>query len=1172
MARVRIHSLTLTGFKSFPDETRFTFPGDVCAIIGPNGCGKSNIVDGILWVLGEQSPSLMRLKAMGDVVFSGAAGRQPGGAAEVLLTLKSDGGQWEKTDGELVICRRVYRSGPSDYRLNGSSARLRDVFDELASVGLGIRNYAIIEQGRVGQVLSARATDRRALLEEAAGITRYKARRHEAELKLEHTRHNLTRLDDVVAEVERSLRQIKRQARQAERYRELESELKDRLRSLHTVEAHALDRQRRELAQRRALAQNEVAAAAAALGGAEADLKDARRNHETCRGELEKVRAELATLRASRERLQAFLERSADLLANLRASLDRATQDEAAASATAATLDRQLADAQVRQGSLATALDEVQGRVGACRTEETGSRKQLDAAEQRAAELRQELLRAISSLTTARNQVGGLDREQDRLAYALTKLDQERERLQERRTETRQQYDAASSASKAAASAAEELDRRRQSMASERAALNEESTAAKHEVESLGHTLWELRHRLAGIDRELARHATAVDQLAGILPPESLAGQVSDYLQPEAALAPVLDRVWADRIELPVVRELDLGPDQREVLSRLEGRMRLVVAGDAPPVPATPPPAGARPLFDAAGIAPEHLPWLARALPPAYQCSDRVRTRELADEMPGALFLDPDNILWHGRTMEPPTAGTSLRGALVLRQDKQNLELAIADAGQRLESGASRRRELALHLDSLDERLAEVNYELVAAEQERARTAAVEESLGHELSRVEHELEAANAEAQRSVQQRRDLVRRRSQAEKEVERLEARSLQAEQAVDEADAAVEALRDSAATAQRSLERWGAEARLAQERVAAAGVEANRIEEEQRTVRARLDNLRADKERIAAELASTEDDVVRSRARLTEEQGLLGSAADEERNLEQGVQTRTSLVERGEKEVRSRRDQHELTREQLHQLTLEQTRADSEWERLRDATLSDIAITPDQLLELEAPAEEGVEGLRAHIEELRAGMEKIGPVNLLAVKESDELSTRLEFLREQRRDLVDSLRSLEATIREIDTTCTERFVETFEQVNVVFAETFGRLFGGGTAHLELIDEDDPLESGVDIAAQPPGKRNQSVQLLSGGEKALTALSLLIALFRIRPAPFCILDEVDAPLDDANVERLADLVSDMTEHTQFVLITHNRRTMARADVLYGVTMEEPGVSKVVSVRLEE
>jgi chromosome segregation protein len=265
MSRVRLHSLSLAGFKSFPDKVDLAFPSDISAIIGPNGCGKSNLVDAILWVLGEQSPTLLRLKQMGEVVFSGATRRAPAGAAEVVLTLQSDDGHWPEADGRLEVRRRVYRSGPSEYRLNGKTARLKDVMDELMGVGLGIRDDSIIEQGRVGQVLSARPTDRRILIEEAAGITRYKKRKHESALKLEHTRQNLLRLDDVISEVERSLRQLKRQAGQARRHERLREELKAALQTLLTAEVHDADRARRDAARRRAQIENEVAAAAAAL-------------------------------------------------------------------------------------------------------------------------------------------------------------------------------------------------------------------------------------------------------------------------------------------------------------------------------------------------------------------------------------------------------------------------------------------------------------------------------------------------------------------------------------------------------------------------------------------------------------------------------------------------------------------------------------------------------------------------------------------------------------------------------------------------------------------------------------------------------------------------------------------------------------------------------------------
>ncbi|MCD4751093.1 MAG: AAA family ATPase, partial [Thermoanaerobaculales bacterium] len=370
----------------------------------------------------------------------------------------------------------------------------------------------------------------------------------------------------------------------------------------------------------------------------------------------------------------------------------------------------------------------------------------------------------------------------------------------------------------------------------------------------------------------------------------------------------------------------------------------------------------------------------------------------------------------------------------------------------------------------------------------------------------------------------------------------------------------------------LDRWRAEHNLATERESAAAREFKRLQTEDQLLEGRQKTLATQKDEFERNLASTEDEVVRSRTKLVEEQALLASSRQEERRRTEEVEHFGQRVGALEGEVRTRRDKHEIEREILHKAEMEMTAADGEWVRLRDLCLADLGMSPETLTQEELPEKTDPEELRTRADDLRSRLEKLGPVNLLALKEADELAERSTFLGKQRTDLIGALKSLDETIKEIDNTCTERFLSTFEQVNTIFGETFSHLFGGGVASLELIDEDDPLESGMDITAQPPGKKNQSVQLLSGGEKALTALALLISLFRIKPSPFCILDEVDAPLDDANVERLAELVRSMTSHTQFIMITHNRRTMQRADVLYGVTMEEPGVSKVVSVRLED
>ena len=1173
MTRIRLASLELEGFKSFADPIRLEFPGDVNAIVGPNGSGKSNVVDAILWVLGEQSPNLLRLKNMGDVVFSGNQRRKPAGAAQVRLTLTADDGRWDATGGRMELARRVYRNGPSEYRLNGKSARLKDVMDELLSIGLGTRAYSIIGQDRIGRILSARPTDRRTLLEEAAGITRYKVRKHEAELKLEQTRQNLARLDDVIAEVDRSLRQLKRQAGQARRYARIEEQLRHHQHDLFALQARSLVARRDDLARRRARVETELAGAASALGGAEADLAAARKELEAAHTLVEERRAEVGRLAASRERLEAFLERSADLVDNLRESLEANLRQATGLRSSAASLEDEIAAVARRTTSLEEALAEVvRRREEAARTLEAARAAQNDA-ERAAAEARQNLLRAISAATSRRNQQIELERQYDRLSYTLGQLAQEEERLARRRTELGEQFEAVRAESTTSANRLEETRLRRDAASAGRQAAAEAAAAAGREAEAVAHRLWEIRHRLAGIDGELARFHAAVEQVARLIPESALAGQLSDFLSPAPGAAEVLDRVWREWLELPVA-QLDALPEATlKAAAALEARARIILMGTetgTEPVTASDP-EGAEPLLPLAGIPAEHAPWIGRVLPPAYRCADAATAARLAEEHPHAIFLAPDGTLSRGRTRELPTAGSRTRGALALRDERDHLTAEAAGLERDEAAHRERQAQLQERTTALERELEQARQDLVEAEQAHTRAATREQSLDGELKRLERELEAARADRVRVAKEREELESRRGTLEREVKELEDRSHGLERAVEDATAQVDARRTATTEAQRELDRARAEERLASERLDTARAEAARLAKRRGEIEERLRTLAAEAATLEQRLKTTEQEIVRSRTRLVEEQGLLNAAREQERQQAEAVEEVARRVTRLEREVAERRTAHDEVRTQLHELEVESTRLEAEITALEEQATAELGLGVDALAREEIETEAAVEELRAEVEKLRTRLDKMGPVNLLAVQELDELTERSTFLHEQRGDLVDSLRSLNATIREIDATCLERFMATFEQVNAVLAETFAYLFGGGTARLDLADEDDPLESGILITAQPPGKKNQSVQLLSGGEKALVGLALLISLFRIKPSPFCILDEVDAALDDANVERLGELVRDMTDHTQFVLITHNRRTMTRADILYGVTMEEPGVSKIVSVRME-
>jgi chromosome segregation protein len=880
----------------------------------------------------------------------------------------------------------------------------------------------------------------------------------------------------------------------------------------------------------------------------------------------------VARLNTSRERLETFLERSGDLLHTLRSSIGSRRVEAAAAGEKRQEVARRLAEAESILGGCQKAVDKVEAEVAEAKREEGAAREVLQGQEQLAERRRSDLLRTISALTASRNRLGELEREQDRLAYSKTQLEQEGERLTLRREDVTKRHEEAVATLRTCLDAAAEIDEKRSNLVESRAKVREQAQSSKAAAEGLSHTAWELRHRLAGIERELASHQAAADRLTELVPEELILGQVSDWVHPDPEVASVLDRVWRDLLQLPVVRGERGITELLGDLSGIDERLRIVVTDEQGSVRRWPEPPGATSLLSAAGLSDMAKSWLLRALPPAFTAESTDDARALAGRYPDAVFLAPDGVVWRGCTAETPAEGAKLQGALVLRAEKEDLAERIEQTTRTAEASSEKHRGLQAELDRIDVELTEVDRRAVQIDQERGRAAAVEESLGQERARLEKEITALSEEHRRIDDLVAKLEQRREKTTAEVASLQARSEELESAVEQAGEALDGARDAAADHLRRLDRWTSELRLARERHSAARREVDRLRSEASQLETQHGALTRQKAELETELAETEHEVVRSRARLAEEQGALVSARQRERVEAERVDDLVDHVQRLDQEVRRRRDAHEAARDALHSTQMEVGALDGEWARLRDACVADIGETPESLLARPVPEHTNIDELKERGETLRARIEKMGPVNLLALKEVEELQGRSEFLATQRADLVESLRSLDETIREIDATCTERFVDTFERVNELFVETFSHLFGGGSARLELVDEDDPLESGIDVIAQPPGKKNQSVQLLSGGEKALTALALLIALFRIKPSPFCILDEVDAPLDDANVERLAELVRSMTAHTQFVMITHNRRTMQRADVLYGVTMEEAGVSKIVSVRIEQ
>ena len=1149
---LRIASLTLEGFKSFASKVELVFPGNIVAMVGPNGAGKSNVCDAIAWVLGEQSARLLRSQTMGEVIFAGSAQRPPAGAAQVTLVLEPrDGNQ----DHRLEITRRIFRDGTSEYRLGGKRVRLKDIADKLAEVGIATRAYAIIEQGRILQVLSAKPADRRALFEEAAGISHFRVRRQEAELKLAETKANLERVGDIVAEVRRELVAVRRQARAAQRHRELQAELKKLGANIAALRLSQVDAAIEQTQQELAQARQSKAAAAAALARLEAEVSELQRLWEEKAYELQELQAQHGKLLATTQRLAAEEEACRRELASLR-------EREALQTRTLEEVEAQLAEEKRREAELAAKLVHA--------TEECDAAAQLAQKAQAAAQAlaakaketeetaekaRSELLRLVAAAAEARNRFHRLEVEREQISYQTKRLATETERLAahlqalaQEETEAAEREQALREellqAQGALRQVEENLERTRASLAREQKTRDE-----------LEHALWQVRHEKEAVQRARAQLRTLPEGLQRLLPEHLLAGTVADYLEPPETLAKLLDDAYGELLTLPVVQG-------EEAVTRLlqgprpEGTVEVAIRDRTlPPLE--------HPTLAAAGVAEEELGWLSRVLPPVVQPTPGADPRDLVQE-PGYLVLLGEKVVRQGQRLRVGDGRKAVLGVLQLKQREQELAAKQVDLLATRDALAATLRQLTASRESLEGEL--VTWQKKVREITEAVTEALtrREAKHRERVRLERELAALRTEAVRLEGERTRNQEELAQAEEQAKLLEERAAAASTAVDAASAAAAHARAEASEARGAAERAEANHLLTKER-------RQHLERELERHRRLELQLAAQKTRIERELAALKqgqreavERLASLRTKLEAELRVTSECQAKMVHAQEAAAARKAVMEQKQQQAAALRQEDQKAQQAVHRLEL----ALAELLTQRSHLAEPLGEPPaGQLPPLAALPE-----LVARQQELGEQLSALGPVNELAVEQEQELSQRFAFLTAQKKDLERSLESLQQSLRELDETCKARFLATLEEANRHFGQVFRELFGGGEAYVALADPESPLDSGVEVRVRPPGKHTQSVLLLSGGEKALAALALLLALFRIRPAPFCVLDEVDAPLDDVNVERLCQHLRAQAEQTQFLLITHNRRTMAHADVLYGVTMEEPGVSRVVSVRLED
>ena len=1239
---MRLQRLEITGFKSFSDRSELSFDRGVTAIVGPNGCGKSNVADAIVWVLGEQSAKSLRGDRMEDVIFSGSDSRKPNAAAEVRLMLAGvpvlpppgPGMPGELVDDEgrpmvreIEVTRRLYRSGESEYLINGEVSRLRDVHELLMDTGLGAKAYAIIEQGKIGMILSSRPTDRRQLIEEAAGVTKYRVRRRTAELKLDAAQQNLTRIDDIIFEVEKQRGTLKRQAAKARRYRRLREELRRWEKVLFARRQRVLAQAITAAEARISQVQTDEVAASARLAEREAGLEGVRleiaQRETDARGRREAAHAHEVEIGRLDERIQsdeaqqAVLDRrSTDISGEIEALAARRVPaaDELAAKQRDAALaggERDaaadaLTAANEAQATLQGMLDGLEADVEAVRAEQYAAASAATA-----------LQHAIESATSARERVS---RDLARWVAEAADLDVEAGRARSERQ----------SAATALGTTRDQLE----SIVCDRTVREAEVAGLRRERDALALTLREHEQDLAEAAarlkslEEFEAARTAYGDGARLLLAESSgvvqqSGSVADCLDVAPGYERAVEACLGDVLQYVLVPSHDEASRALQFLrERQAGRCGFVVVGDqtaTPPAsPAVPQP-GLTPLASVISLSGPYAealrPLVGRAwLAPSFR--DAVSAAALTD----APVVTPDGDVCHGpRIVMGGSGRDESRGILVTKRDMRDLRGRLsaerATVTRLVETAADLEHRVTVGSAAIESMTAEVHRQEVATVGFELRVAQADD----DLARVRQKHELVALDARRAEDEIAGLDVRQAEARASIASL----LEDQRAVDGKLAAAQrrlfdARDDARVRGERVRDAMAIHARML-ERAAAVALEAVRLEEAQREIEARLASRQDEQQQIEAEQARLRQAVADARQAMDAELRALDGAREEVRRADEAVGDLRLKSDELEASIRDARRSLDAIRAARSEAEVARAKAESDLAHLETTcvdTLScalDVVIAEVEQLERDGdvspdwrtiyadepeedaaaetdvatehttepgaaslPEGAAVEALARAltpedaIEEMKRKIEKLGPVNMMAIEQYDELDGRHGFLTAQRKDLIDSIASTGEAIRKIDLTTRLRFREAFDAINLNFQEMFGTLFGGGRAGLTLIDEDDILESGIEIIAQPPGKRLQNVQLLSGGEKALTAISLMFGIFKYKPSPFCLLDEIDAPLDDANTGRFLDMLRELQAQTQFILITHNRKTMEIADRLYGVTMEEPGVSKLISVRL--
>ena len=1229
---MKLKSLSLCGFKSFADKTVFSFHDGITCIVGPNGCGKSNVVDAFKWVLGEQSAKSLRGGEMLDVIFNGTSARRSAGFAEVALTfedfagvlggggqaqpdpgleLDSDADAAQKPrkrpaipqEGSVTIARRLYRSGESEYLVNNKPARLKDIREMFLDTGAGVDAYSVIEQGRVESFLQASAADRRALFDEAAGISKYKARKKEALRRLERVEQNLLRLNDILAEVAKRLRSIKYQAGKARNYQEYSAKLAE-LRSLFSLaEYHRLGKQRKELQAQADGLTDQLAGLNAQID----QLETARTATETELADLERLSreldAKLATVTAQvdtcQQRVEMLTARVKELSDAVATDLARCEQLEAHLQTTAG----EIAGQQQRMGELEGQLEQLAGQEQAIRTSQSEAASTL---QQIRAQLEDEkngtidLLRRTSQLHNELNaQVlrrENLSGHRQRLTGRAEEIAQALENLLARQAGLKTRLEEVASVLADTQQRLGQTQQRARQLEQEDLQVSEELSRAQQAHSAMlsrQSVLDEMQRRLEGVGEGVRRVHQAGNEgrlafVRGMLG-EFIDTDVAHARTIQAALAGVEQHLLAERLTdvldaAGTIAQLVGDTDSVEFICL--DTLTKPQANEKPQAESAKPPAD----INLAGQVPSDPAILAGAMD-WVRCDSSVagavqsvlgRTLIVAS-LADAARIAAVNPLWRfvtqaGEILEADGhvrigAGQNAAGVIWRKSELADLARRLTDSQDRIDQLTERRRQIRTDRQHADGLISSLRTAVYEANTERVEQQSLLERAGEQITELRREEPLLDSEVRQLAEQIEQAVRKEHEAQQRAGELEALRQEREAAI----AALQVRHDEAAKRQEALNADMTSARVAvaeaQQKRAALRDTIGRLQRACEGTRVELEGLRRQIEQSRQRQQEAQQGIAQGQNEihtLLEQKAELTREAAETAESRRGLEQRLAEIRAS---VAAARKSHEGLANQLNALRVQLGEAEVRIEGL-------IARTKEEL-NLDLPSsyalyrhDEGRdwEAVRQEIADLRGKIERLGNVNLDAIAEQDELTQREKFLAGQLEDIKSSQGQLAELIKRINAESRRRFEESYQAVRSHFNDLFRKLFGGGKADILLSNPDDALESDIEIVARPPGKELCSITLMSGGEKTMTALALLFSFFKARPSPFCLLDEVDAALDEANTGRFTQLVREFLSSSQFVMISHSKRTIAMADQIYGVTMQEPGVSRQISVKFEE